>query len=59
MEKSRKNDNRIDEEKWNKLSAKPEAKRVMRKMAQEALDDYRAGKTTDITITADGRLAPA
>lgn len=48
FEYARNNDNRI-----------PEAKRVMRKMAQEALDDYRAGKTTDITITADGRLAPA
>lgn len=48
FEYARKNDN-----------LNPKAKRIMREMAQEALDDYRAGKTTDITITADGRLAPA
>ena len=47
------------EEKWDKLFARPEAKRVMREMAHEALEDYRAGRTTDIAITKDGRLAPA
>ncbi|MDI6793990.1 MAG: hypothetical protein QME81_14190 [bacterium] len=46
------------EEKWDKSFAKPEAKCVMRKMAREALEDYRAGRTTDIAITKDGRLAP-
>jgi hypothetical protein len=50
---------RASEEKWDELFAKPEAKRVMREMAREALEDYRAGRTTDITITEDGRLAPA
>ncbi len=46
------------EEKWDKLFAKPEAKRVMREMAREAREDYHAERTTDIAIT-DGRLTPA
>ncbi|MDL1965003.1 MAG: hypothetical protein LWW98_11910 [Deltaproteobacteria bacterium] len=50
---------RASEEKWDKLFVKPEAKHVMREMAHEALEDYRAGRTTDIAITKDGRLAPA
>jgi len=47
------------EEKWAELLAKPEAKHVMREMAREAREDYRAGRTTDIEITEDGRLTPA
>ena len=47
------------EEKWEKLFAEPEARRVMREMAREAREEYRAGRTTDIEITEDGRLAPA
>jgi hypothetical protein len=49
----------ISEEKWNQLFAKPEAKRVMREMAKEALEDYHNGKTTDISLAEDGRLLPA
>jgi hypothetical protein len=48
-----------NEEKWDQLLAQPDAKRVLREMAYEAREDYRAGQTTDITITEDGRLAPA
>lgn len=47
------------EERWDQLLAQPEAKRVLREMAREAREDYRAGQTTDIAITEDGRLAPA
>ncbi|MEA3346325.1 MAG: hypothetical protein U9Q78_08840 [Chloroflexota bacterium] len=47
------------EEKWKELLARPEAKRVMRDMAREAREEYRAGRTTDVEITEDGRLAPA
>ncbi|MCD6185994.1 MAG: hypothetical protein J7K84_09470 [Deltaproteobacteria bacterium] len=47
-----------NEKKWDELLDKPEAKRVMRKMAYEALEDSRAGRTTDIAITEDGRLTP-
>jgi len=47
------------DEKWEQLLAKPEAKRLMRNMAREALEDYQAGRTTDITSTEDGQLAPA
>ena len=52
-------DIRASEEKWDELFAKPEAKQIMREMAHEALEDYRARRTTDIAITKDGRLAPA
>ena len=44
---------------WDDLLAKPEAKRKLRDMAREALDDYHAGQATDIKVTEDGRLAPA
>jgi hypothetical protein len=47
------------EEKWDKLFAETESKRVMRDMAREARKDYYEGKTTDISVTEDGRLTPA
>jgi hypothetical protein len=47
------------EEQWEQLLARPEAKRVLRDMAREALEDYRAGRTTEITVTKEGRLEPA
>ncbi len=50
---------RASEEKWDVLFTKPEAKHVMREMAHEALEDYRAGRSTSIAITKDGRLEPA
>lgn len=50
---------RASEKRWDELLARPEAKRVMREMAREAREDYCAGRTTDITITEDERLAPA
>jgi len=46
------------DEQWEKVFAKPEAKHLLRAMAREAREDYLAGRTTDITITEDGRLAP-
>lgn len=48
-----------EEEKWNSLLAKPDAKKMMREMAKEALEDYRSGETTEIAITKDGKLEPA
>ena len=50
---------RAGDEKWNKMFADPKAKLMMREMANEAIDDHRAGKTTEIAITEDGRLKPA
>lgn len=47
------------ESKWDEVLGKPEAKRKLRDMAREALDDYRSGRATDIEIAEDGRLAPA
>jgi tRNA isopentenyl-2-thiomethyl-A-37 hydroxylase MiaE len=44
---------------WDELLAKPEAKRKLRDMAREALDDYHAGRATDIKVAEDGTLAPA
>ena len=52
-------DDRLGEEKWDELFARPEVKRVMREMAHKALEDYRAERTTGVAITKDGRLAPA
>lgn len=49
---------RASEEKWDELLARPESKRLLRQMAREALEDYHAGRTTGITITKDGQLAP-
>ncbi len=47
------------EEKWEELLAEPEAKRVMRSMAREAREEYRAGQTTEMGVTENGRLSPA
>ncbi len=55
LEEEKPND---DEEKRERLFAKPEARRVMREMAREAREEYKAGRTTDIKVTEDGRLAP-
>jgi len=44
---------------WDDLLAKPEARRKLREMAHEALDDYHGDQAADIKITEDGRLAPA
>lgn len=56
----RKNEDKTEtEEKWNKLFAEPESKRLMREMAKEAREDYYGGNATDISVTEDGRLAPA
>lgn len=50
---------RASEKKWDELLAKPKAKHVMREMGHKALEDYRAGRTTDISVSKDGRLEPA
>jgi hypothetical protein len=47
-----------DEAKWDELFSRPESKRLLRKLAREARAEYRAGNTTEIQITDDGRLAP-
>ncbi len=47
------------ERKWDELFTRPESKRLLRTMAAEAREDYFAGRTTDVQITHDGRLAPA
>ena len=44
---------------WDDLLAKPEAKRKLREMAREALDEHRTGRATGIKVTEDGKLAPA
>jgi hypothetical protein len=46
------------EERGGQLLAEPEAQRSMIEMAREAREEYHAGRTTDISITKDGRLAP-
>jgi hypothetical protein len=44
---------------WDKVLVKPKARRKLRDMAREALNDYHTGQATDINVTEDGRLAPA
>jgi hypothetical protein len=47
----------LEEKSWEQFYL---AKREnFRAMARQALEDYQAGRTTGITITEDGRLAPA
>ena len=46
------------DQRWEEILAQPEAKRLMRQMAREAREDYRAGRTTEMVETDDGRLAP-
>ena len=43
---------------WDDLFARPEARQLMRQMAHEAREEYRAERTTEIVETDDGRLAP-
>lgn len=45
-------------QRWDELFAQPAAKQAMRQMAREAQEEYRAGQTTGIAETDDGRLAP-
>ncbi|MEW6236235.1 MAG: hypothetical protein AB1656_12690 [Candidatus Omnitrophota bacterium] len=47
------------DKKWEQLLAKPEAQQAMIEMAHEARADLAAGRTTEIAVTEDGRLAPA
>jgi len=47
------------DEKWEQLLAKPEAQQAMIEMAHKARADHAAGRTTEIAVTEDGRLAPA
>ena len=44
--------------KWDELLARTESQDLLLEMAREARAEYYAGQTTEIDITADGRLAP-
>lgn len=46
------------DKKWDELLARAESQELLFEMAREARADYYAGRTTEIDITADGRLAP-
>ena len=45
-------------EEWDKLLARPDARRLLREMAHEARENYVSGRTTGITVTDDGQLGP-
>lgn len=47
------------EDAWERVFAKPAAKRLLYEMANEAREEYGAGRTTAIIITDNGELAPA
>jgi len=48
-----------EDDPWEKLLTQPVANKRLRELAQEALADEMNGRTTEITVTKDGRLAPA
>jgi len=49
--------NELEEKSWEQFYLAN--REHFRAMARQALEDYQAGRTTEITITEDGRLAPA
>ncbi len=57
--KNESENSRANEDKWDKLFSKPDSKQVMRAMAQEAREEFHAGRTTGIAVTEDGRLSPS
>jgi hypothetical protein len=48
----------VGDQHWDELFSRPEARQLMRQMAQEVRAEFRAGRTTEIAETEDGRLAP-
>lgn len=46
------------DEQWERLLATRESERLLAQLAQEALDDFHSGRTTEIVVTQDGVLAP-
>jgi len=46
------------DEQWARLLATPESERLLAQLAQEALEDFHSGRTTEIAVTKDGILAP-
>ncbi len=46
------------DKKWDELLARAESQELLLEMAREARADYYAGRTTEIKVTEDGRLAP-
>lgn len=48
----------VGDQHWDELFSRPESRPLMRQMAQEAREEFRAGRTTEILETEDGRLAP-
>ena len=47
------------DEKWDSLFGTEESERLLAELAREALEDERAGRTTEIAISENGLLVPA
>lgn len=47
-----------DNARWDALLATEESQALLEQLADEALADYRAGKTKPMAFTDDGRLVP-
>jgi hypothetical protein len=43
---------------WNELLTSPEGQKLLLKLAYEAQQEYEAGQTTEIFVTANGCFAP-
>jgi hypothetical protein len=48
----------LGDQHWDELFSRPKSRQLMHQMAQEAREEFRAGRTTEIVETEDGRLAP-
>ncbi len=47
------------DEKWDSLFGTEESEQLLVELAREALEDKRAGRTTEIAISENGLLVPA
>ena len=47
-----------DNDRWDALLATEESQALLEQLADEALAEYRAGKTKPMAFTDDGRLVP-
>jgi hypothetical protein len=47
-----------DNARWDALFATDESQALLERLADEALADYRGGKTKPMAFTDDGRLVP-
>ncbi|MFZ1757475.1 MAG: hypothetical protein WBO46_00655 [Caldilineaceae bacterium] len=48
----------VDNDRWDALLASDESQKLLKKLADEALAEHRAGKTRPMKFTDEGRIVP-